>query len=97
MNSDPNTASLIKQIFMLIQSIIPAYAMCLMSEELTDRLKSLDFYNEIDWYNLPFNVRCVLPFIIMHTQNPFIVELYGNNSCNCETFKKVIFVKTFSK
>lgn len=93
MNPNRNTASLVKQTFLLVESLIPGFAACFLSEEITDKLISLDFYNETDWYTFKPQTQRVLPFIIMHTQNPLVMELYGNNAVNCETSKKVIFIK----
>lgn len=90
MNPNRDTAGLIKQLFILFETMIPIFIMSLISEEIADQLESFDFYNVIIWYKLPSNMQRIMPFIIMHTQNPFVFELYGNVACNCETFKKVI-------
>lgn len=82
-----------QQAFVFGQSIIPFFAGSMISEEVANQMDKIDFYIECDWYQLPYNIRLMLPLIIANTQKPCVFKLYGKFVSNRESFKEVISFK----
>lgn len=48
-----------------------------------------DTMGGIDWYLYPLDVQQMLPTIMIVTQTPIMVELFGSATASRETFKRV--------
>lgn len=52
---------------------------------------------ECDWYLFPMEMQQIFITVMAGTQQPTIVQGFGNVLCTRETFSKVIFQFDFSK
>lgn len=51
---------------------------------------------QFDWYKFPMEMRKILPILLMVTQKPLTLEVFGSITCERETFKKVSEIAEFS-
>lgn len=96
MHESPNLLAFLQKSFVLLESMIPLFGMCLVDEIVAKRFDGFDFYQECDWFTLPSNIQRMIPFLIANTQQSVVFEGYGKVACNFETFKKVIFYLNFN-
>lgn len=93
MQSNSNPTELIQKIELLLQSIVPFFALCMIGGSLTSRYDDFDLYVECDWLTFPSKLQRVTPIIILNTQDSFVFEIYGEIACNPELFKTVISLR----
>lgn len=75
---------------MLIWSIVFIFFACEIGEMLSNEFNTInDEFYRCRWYLLPAQMRRVFWMILANTQQPVVIEGYGNVSCMRETFKKV--------
>lgn len=89
MQESPDPSILMQQFFVLLESLIPMFALCMTAEELSNQFEEFDIYQKLDFYTFPSKIQRMLTYLIMNTQIPLVFEAYGKAACNRETFKKV--------
>lgn len=90
--SHHETNSLI--LIVMVMEVLCAFGWLLTSCEIGERFESKfnEIGNVIDqfkWYSFPIEVQQMLPIIILITQQPVTLEVFGSISCLRESFKKV--------
>lgn len=71
-------------------SILVVFVACEFGQRFSDALDSCDDkLAQLDWYLVPRRIQRMLPMIILNSQQPMIVQCFGNVPCGRETFKKV--------
>lgn len=63
---------------------------CEMGERFSGAFREIsDLINEFKWYQFPNNVQRILPFLLLHTQQPIALECFGSILCVREALKSV--------
>lgn len=75
-------------------SLLIACELCERAGYLFDEID--DMIGQLDWYNFPYEIRKILPFMLIMAQKPFRIECFGSIACNRETFKKVSSMEMFT-
>lgn len=87
-------------ILMLFTEMFWSFALCAFFCEFGEKVTQQfilfdDEINRCDWHLLPTNMRKIHLFFMQSTQQPAIIQGYGNISCLRNTFKKVNFIWKF--
>lgn len=63
---------------------------CEVGQQLSDAFEEInDIIDQYKWYLLPIKLRRTLPMIMIVSQKPVIMALFGSISCGREVFAKV--------
>lgn len=85
-----NVLKLIGPFSELLWSFGLVWIFCNLCESLSTAFDEVnDVVDQLDYYLFPNAMQKILPFIIMNTQRPVVVECFGKIKCNLETFKRV--------
>lgn len=91
-----NHIDLIRLFIILFWSIIFIFFICEFGEKTTDYFNQLNgALYECDWYTYPIEIQRMLPIILQATQNPIVLQGYGNVFCLRDTFKTVSLIFNF--
>lgn len=70
--------------------IFAVAVICELGEQSSGIFSTLDEkINEIDWHLYPIEIQRMLPTIMILSQKPMFVTLFGSTSVTRETFKRV--------
>lgn len=79
-------------LFELFDVVWSVFIACELGERACELFFSVDeTLDEIDWYLYPIEMKRMLPIIMIVTQKPIYVELFGSITASRETFKRVRF------
>lgn len=74
------------------------FTTCEFGQRLSDACDGIhDQIGKFNWYWFPNNLKAVLPYIIMVSQQPVDIGCFGSITCNRDSFKKVWFFEEIIK
>lgn len=87
---------MIKPLILAFWSFGLVYIVCEFGENLTNRFEDLDeAVYQCDWYTYPNEIQNLLPIILLGSQEPIILSVFGKVSCTRESFKNVSLIDLF--
>ena len=89
-SSDSVPAEMIRILFLLFWSVGMNFVICEFCEMVTDHFEAFDYeLCQCNWYSFPIEIQRILIIVIANTQQPEILQAFGNTPCTREVFKKV--------
>lgn len=77
-------------LFELFDVVWSVFIVCELGERACELFGTVDeVMDEIDWYLYPIEIKRILPIIMIVTQKPIYIELFGSITASRETFKRV--------
>lgn len=81
---------LIALICEMLWSFASAYVACEFGQQVSDAFTGIDcVVKQFDWYLFPIKTQKILPTIMVVTQKPVSLNVFGNLLANRERFKEV--------
>lgn len=81
---------MINRFIELFFSFFGLFGFCEFGERLREAFDEINMVlNQIKWYLLPRKTQKILSIMLMFTQRPVELDIFGSVSCNRITFKKV--------
>ena len=78
-------------VFELFVSFNLVFICCELAGRLSDEFVEIcSEIERIKWYSLPLKMQQILPFVLIHAQEPVDFECFGSMPCDRETFKRVV-------
>lgn len=91
-NSDSVPAEMIRILFLMFWSGIIIFLVSESGEMVSTEFERFDFaLGQCNWYRFPIDFQRMFATIIANTQQPEILQAFGNIPCTRENFKKVLF------
>lgn len=76
----------------MLWAFVMIFIFCGQSEEMINEFETFNHkLGECNWYSLPLDIQRMYLIFISNTQQPKIIQGYGNILFTRDTFKKVIF------
>lgn len=81
---------MIRILFLMFWSIIILFLTCEFGEMITGEFEMFDDeFAKSNWYYFPIEVQRMFITVMANTQQPKILQAFGNTPCTREVFKKV--------
>lgn len=71
-------------------AIVMVFFACEIGQRFTNAYDEIDStINQMNWNDLPMEIKRILPIIMINTQQPFEIKCFGSTACSRDTFKRV--------
>lgn len=90
--SHPNTdiVILFTVIFYAIDAVGIIFAACEIGQRMCNAFEEIeDITGQYCWYLFPYEIKKILPMILMNLQEPVELQIFGSFCCDRDAFKKV--------
>lgn len=75
---------------LLLWALILTYLPCEFGERLSNGVVEIsESIAQFNWYLFPFEVRKILPIILLGVQQPVEIRFFGSVACTRDSFEKV--------
>lgn len=94
--NNPDRGEVIAQLVSVILIFVVIFLICECGQIVTIQFEIFnDTLNRCKWYYMPIELQQMLVVVMVGAQHSTQFQGYGNVECTCESFKKVVRIKSF--